>query len=194
MDTDSARLILFLVRHAAPVPPGTEGHEENERPLSEAGRAAALALADELAPQRPVALYSSPYPRARQTIEPLAERLGAKIETIDDLRERLLFPEPRKTWREELQRSWEDFDYRLDGGESSRDAQLRVLRVLNDIRARHESGVVVLASHGNLIALALNAMVPRVDFDFWESIPLPAVYRVEFVLGRWRVASGPNLR
>ncbi|HXW84216.1 MAG TPA: histidine phosphatase family protein, partial [Candidatus Binataceae bacterium] len=189
----SARLIIFLVRHAEPVPPGTESYEENERPLSEAGRAAALALAAELATHRPVALYSSPYPRARQTIEPLALQLGIAIETIDDLRERLLTAAPLKNWRDELRRAWEDFDFKLAGGESSREAQLRVLRVLNDLRARHAHGAIELASHGNLIALALNAMVPRVDFDFWESIPLPAVYRLEFVLGRWRVASGPSL-
>ncbi len=34
----------------------------------------------------------------------------------------------------------------------------------------------MLASHGNLIALALHAYMPNVDYAFWESIPTPAVF------------------
>ena len=36
------------------------------------------------------AIYSSPYPRAVQTVEPLSRRLGFEIGLVDDLRERLL--------------------------------------------------------------------------------------------------------
>ena len=79
-------------------------------------------------------------------------------------------------WRAQLTRSWEDFDYAPVGGETSRQAQARVVRVLETIAARHASGTVILASHGNLIALALNACVPAVDYAFWESIPMPAVF------------------
>jgi hypothetical protein len=46
--------------------------------------------------------------------------------------------------------------------------------------------------HGNLIALALNAFVPSIGFDFWAAIPLPAVYRIEFAQDRVGVA-GPGL-
>jgi broad specificity phosphatase PhoE len=67
---------LLLVRHAEPVPPGDPAFEENERPLSATGRAQAESLADELARPGVTAVYTSPYLRAAQTIEPLAERLG----------------------------------------------------------------------------------------------------------------------
>jgi len=56
----------------------------------------------------------------------------------------------------------------------------------------HPSGTLVLGSHGNLIGLALHAFEPRVDFKFWAAMPTPAVYRLEFASGRWRVIEGPG--
>jgi hypothetical protein len=48
----------------------------------------------------------------------------------------------------------------------------------------------VVASHGNLIALALHAIVPdQVDFEFWAAMPTPAVY----VLPIDGPVSGPGL-
>ena len=70
--------------------------------------------------------YSSPYLRARQTIEPIAQARGLTIETVEDLRERLLSPADLPDWRAHLKRSWEDFDYAPAGGETSREAQARV--------------------------------------------------------------------
>jgi broad specificity phosphatase PhoE len=54
-------------------------------------------------------------------------------------------------------RSTTYFDHVLPCGESSRQAQYRILRVLDELRAKHETGTIVVASHGNLIALALHA-------------------------------------
>ena len=139
------------------------------------------------------AVISSPYLRAIQTVEPIARRLGIEIELVDDLRERLLSPaDDLPDWREHLERSWRDFDHALPGGESGRAAQARILAVFENLRIRHPSGTLVLGSHGNLIGLALQAFEPRVDFEFWAAIPMPAVYRLEFAGGRWRVIEGPG--
>jgi len=73
-------------------------------------------------------------------------------------------------------RSWEDFDYAPPGGETGHVAQARVVRVLDTIASRHSAGTVIVASHGNLIALALHAFMPNVDYEFWKSIPMPAVF------------------
>ena len=50
----------------------------------------------------------------------------------------------------------------------------------------------MLASHGNLIALALNAFMPGVDYAFWEPIPMPAVFALNHGGNRWRVKHQPN--
>ena len=180
--------MILLVRHAEPVPPGDPRFEENDRPLSKAGRAAAEQLALELADEVITAIWSSPYPRARQTVEPLARRTGIAIETVDDLRERLLSPGPLPDWRDHLERTWLDDGHRLPDGESSAQAAERVNRVVAAAERAAGDGTVVLASHGNLIALALRTIHPAVDMAFWEAIPMPAVYRLA-----GGVATGPGI-
>jgi len=174
-----------LIRHAESVAPGISGFDEYTRPLTAKGFRDALQLRDSLASTLIDAAYSSPYLRARQTIEPIAQARGLTIEIVGDLRERLLSPADLPNLRTHLKRSWNDFDYAPPGGESSRDAQARVLRVLDMVASRHSEGTV---SHGNLIALALHAFMPNVDYAFWESIPMPAVFTLIRDGGRWRSA------
>jgi 2,3-bisphosphoglycerate-dependent phosphoglycerate mutase len=169
--------------------PATSGFDEYTRPLTAKGFRDAMELCETLSSTRIDAAYSSPYLRARQTIEPIAQARHLPIETIDDLRERLLSPSDLPDWRAHLKRSWNDFDYAPPGGETSRDAQARVVRVLDMIALRHTAGTVILASHGNLIALALNAFNSTVDYAFWESIPMPAVFTLIRDGSGWRSAN-----
>jgi len=181
-------LTVLLIRHAESVAPGILSFDEYTRPLTEKGIRDAKRISDSYASIHIDAAYSSPYLRARQTIEPIAQARGLTIETLDDLRERMLSAAELPDWRAHLKRSWQDFDYAVPGGESSRDAQARVLRVLDTIASRHLGGTVILASHGNLIALALNAFMPSVDYAFWKSIPMPAVFTLTRTAARWRVS------
>ncbi len=190
MNSARPHLTVYLIRHAEPVRSGTIGVEENERSLSERGLVDAIRLADEFDGISLDALYSSPYRRARQTIDPLAKRRARAIETILDLRERMLSPKPLADWRTHLMRSWADFDYAPEGGETSRIAQRRVVTVLEQIEARHTAGgAVAVASHGTLIALALKAFDARVNFNFWEAMKMPAVFRLVREPGGWRIAT-----
>jgi 2,3-bisphosphoglycerate-dependent phosphoglycerate mutase len=182
-------LTVLLVRHAEPVAPGTAGFDEFTRPLTAKGVRDARKLRETLAATRIDAAYSSPYIRARQTIEPIANARGLSIETIEDLRERLLSPIDVADWRSHLRRSWEDFDYAPAGGESGRVAQARVMRVMETIASTHRGGTVLVASHGNLIALALHAVVQGVDYEFWESIAMPAVFAVIRDGDHWTVSA-----
>lgn len=179
-------LTVLLVRHAEPVAPGTAGFDEFTRPLTAKGMRDAHQLGAQHTSTRIDAAYSSPYLRARQTIEPIAHARGLAIATIEDLRERMLSATELPDWRTHLKRSWEDFDYAAPGGESGRIAQARIVRVLNTIASRHSAGTVIVASHGNLIALALHAIMPGVDYEFWESIPMPAVFTLIRDGTRWR--------
>ena len=172
-------LAVLLVRHAEPVHPDS-GLAEHERPLTARGRADADALATSLDALAIDAVYSSPYLRAVHTVEPLARRRGLAVAVVDDLRERLLSPAPLADWRRHLERAWLDFDYAPAGGETGRAAQTRALAVLDALRPRHANGTIVLASHGNLIALLLQAFAPHaIDYAFWSQMPMPAVYRLE---------------
>ena len=179
-------LTVLLIRHAESMAPGTSGFDEYTRPLTAKGIRDAIELCETLSSTRIDAAYSSPYLRARQTIEPIAQARHLSIETIDDLRERLLSPYDLPEWRSHLRHSWDDFDYAPPGGETSRDAQARVVRVLDTVASRHTAGTVILASHGNLIALALNAFDSNINYEFWESMPMPALFTLVRNGSRWR--------
>ena len=65
------------------------------------------------------ALYVSPFRRAGLTMEPLAKRLGLPVTVADDFREKNMSNEPVANLREARQKMWEDFDFRLPGGETN---------------------------------------------------------------------------
>jgi 2,3-bisphosphoglycerate-dependent phosphoglycerate mutase len=190
-DMSLAPLDVILVRHAQPVEFGTPGYADDDRPLSDAGRAAAEELAAEFDGYGLTAIYSSPYLRAVQTVHALAMRRGLKVQLIPDLRERRLSRAPLEDWRATLEQAWADADFAPPGGETGRDAQRRAVATLDLLRSRHpDGGRLVLGSHGNLIGLILQALEPGVDFAFHMAMPNPAVYRLNHDGTRWRVMGG----
>lgn len=190
-------LNVILVRHAEPVPPGSAGWEDrdDDRPLTEEGQRAAEELAHELEAFQLHAVYSSPYARAVATVEPTARRRMMKVNVLPDFRERRLTHEQLDDWRDHLQRSWEEPDYRLPGAESSREAQVRARAQLDLLRSRHAAGgSVLVGSHGNLISLLLATLEDGVDFDFHLAMPMPAVYHLQHDGIGWRVMGGHGFR
>ncbi|MCA1569932.1 MAG: histidine phosphatase family protein [Chloroflexi bacterium] len=186
-----APLDVLLVRHAEPVPIGTPAVEEDDRPLTDAGRAAASELAAELDGHEVTAVYSSPYARALETVELLAERRGLAVQVLADLRERRLSAALHDGWRATLEQAWTDADFAAPGGESGRTAQRRAMDTLDLLRTRHpDGGRLVLGSHGNLISLMLQALEPAVDFTFHMAMPTPALYRLSHDGLRWRITGG----
>lgn len=186
-----APLDVILVRHAAPVEPGTPGFADDDRPLTDAGRAAAEELATEFDGYGLTAIYSSPYLRAVQTVHVLAVRRGVKVQLLSDLRERRLSREPLEDWHSTLEQAWADADFAPPGGETGREAQRRAVATLDLLRSRHpDGGRLVLGSHGNLISLILQALEPGVDFAFHMAMPMPAIYRLTHDGVRWRVMGG----
>ena len=158
--------------------------EENDRPLTAAGMAAARTLAASLADEPIAAVYSSPYPRALQTAKPIAELHRLRVVIADDLRERLLSPHPLADWYVEVRRTWDDFDYAPPEGESSRTAERRAVGALSELAERHPHETIAAVSHGNLIALALHAHDPTVGFELWDAMPMPELYEIEVDPGR----------
>jgi 2,3-bisphosphoglycerate-dependent phosphoglycerate mutase len=186
-------LNVLLVRHAAPVLPGTPGFDEHTRPLTAEGVMAASALGVALGSRSVDAIYSSPYRRAIETVEPLARARQLAVEVIDELREHLLSPEPIAHWRELLALAWQDLDAAPGGAESLRETQLRGLAVLEELRGRHATGCIVIGGHGTIFACMLHAITPRIDCAFHIAMPMPAVYELEHDGQRWRVLGGPGI-
>lgn len=164
---------FLLIRHAE-----SPWSEDEDRPLSPAGMRAAASLCERLAGRPLRAIYASPYRRARQTVAPLAARLGLPVSEIADLRERSLGRFASGSFEEAVATTWADFDHVHPGGESNRSAQRRALAVVEALARRHHAHTVALATHGNLLALLLHAFDPRIDFAFWRSLAFPDAFEL----------------
>lgn len=176
---------LLLVRHAH-----ADWVPDEMRPLSAAGKRDAERVAELLKRESPVAIYSSPYRRARETVEPLAARLELPIEEMSDLRERSLGSGWEEDWRATIRPTWEDFSFAYpDGGETNNEAMERARIVLDTLRQRHPDEAIVVATHGNLLVLLLRVLDPTKGFEFWRTLTLPDIYMAvvdEFGLSKLR--------
>jgi 8-oxo-dGTP diphosphatase len=77
----------YVVRHAHAGERRNWKGPDEERPLSPKGRRQAQRLAELLADKRVKKIWSSPFLRCCQTVEPLAERLELPVEVAPELAE-----------------------------------------------------------------------------------------------------------
>jgi 2,3-bisphosphoglycerate-dependent phosphoglycerate mutase len=184
-------LKLLLIRHAAPAPPiaGSSESMDNERSLTPEGRLAAEQLAEGLREEPITAVFSSPYRRAVETIQPIASARALPVLILDDLRERRLSPSPLPTlaFLEALQRSRENPFFALPGGESSNEVQLRGLRGLEKIRHDTPSGVSVAGTHGGLISIIRWHLGAEFTVEDALAEPMPAIYTITWDRDSWRI-------
>lgn len=161
---------LLLARHAshAVVHRVLSGRSPDVR-LSEAGRAEAALLARRIARERPVALFTSPQPRARET----AAALDMPSVTCAELDE-VHFGEWAGRAFDELEadprwRAWNAHraTARAPGGEAMHEVASRVLRWIETLPA---NAVVAAVSHADVIRAALCIHL---------GLSLDAIHRIE---------------
>jgi 2,3-bisphosphoglycerate-dependent phosphoglycerate mutase len=129
---------------------------------------------------RPVAVWSSPYRRAVQTVEPAAQALGLPVRTRWELREwddGLPFTDD---WEPRYADSWADPSYARPEGESLDQLTVRAVDAVRALARQHRGRVVLAAGHGTFISRALAGFGQPVDRAFCQRMPLPAIYRLRF--------------
>ncbi|WP_194541137.1 histidine phosphatase family protein [Paenibacillus sp. JZ16] len=165
---------VFIVRHCK-----AEG-QAADAPLTGQGIQQALELAEFLSDKGIDHIVSSPYRRASDTIKPLADLIGVEVVMDERLTERILSGRNEPAWREMLRRTYDDLELCYEGGESSRTAMHRAVRVVEEIR-QNSSQNAVIVSHGNLISLLLKHYDNRIGFREWEGLSNPDVYHLSFL-------------
>jgi len=118
-----------------------------------------------------------PYLRARQSIEPYAERLHISVTLDNRLSERVLSAANLENWFECLRQTFDDLDLSFDGRESSRHARERAVAAIVDIKST-DSHCVAVVTHGNLMTLLLSHFDARFGFDEWSRLTNPDVFLV----------------
>ena len=167
---------LYLIRHAQSHPSARLHY--SEWPLSPVGLNQAGTLCDLLEPLGMDVLFSSPFARCLQTVQPFASKVGTEIVVKEDLRERLVVKGLVDNFYEIWHQSWDDFNFALPGCESSFDAQLRFVEAVTDILAAYAHKTIGISTHGNVIGLLLNYIDPTFGREQAETLKNPDVVRI----------------
>ncbi|WP_458126556.1 histidine phosphatase family protein [Paenibacillus sp. Z3-2] len=174
-----ASTVLYFVRHAESQ--YVEG-QERERGLTEQGHQDAGTVANLLHGEQIQLFYSSPYRRAVDTIQILADRSGGIVVTEEDLRERQLSSSDvkHKNFREAKLRLYRDPMYAYPGGESGEQARSRAVAVIERILSKHAGQKIVIGTHGDVMTLIFQHYNSSYGYDFWETTTMPDIYTLEF--------------
>ena len=167
---------LYFVRHAHSI----YTPDELERPLSERGFEDAQRVTELLKPEKIDVVISSPYKRAIQTVQGIAESKGKNIQIVDGFKERKLSTEPVEDFHLAIRKVWEDEHFAWDGGESNLIAKQRGIEAMYQVLETYNNQNIVIGSHGNIMVLMMNYFDKQYDFSLWSSLDMPDIYRLTF--------------
>ena len=169
-----------------------------DRPLDETGRKQAAALAESLKGVHIDAIYSSTLSRSRDTARTVAGK-ALTVNSLDGLRERNYghFQGGSDTDTEYLRRM-NDWNDRLDDGESLNQLLARTRESLAQIRREHSAGNVLIVAHRITNQMVLRALL---DLTPEEAVKITQdndeVYLVELDPGAkprlWKLIREKNL-
>ncbi|MGH0539978.1 phosphoglycerate mutase family protein [Bacillus cereus] len=147
---------IYFVRHAH----STYTKEERERPLSEKGYCDAENVTHLLKDKHIDVVISSPYKRAIQTVQGIANTYNVTIQIEEDLRERLVSTKPVQDFNDVAQR--------------------RAVICMQSILRKYKGKNIVIGTHGNIMVLLMNYFDSKYDFQFWKTLHMPDVYKLTF--------------
>ncbi|WP_409346696.1 histidine phosphatase family protein [Paenibacillus sp. MBLB4367] len=172
---------VYFVRHA--VSPFAL-HDERARGLSGEGAADAHHAAGLLASEGINVVVSSSYTRAVDTVRPLAELLQTEIVEFEELRERPIASLRYAISEDELTaaigRSFEDIDFCMAEGETTREAQDRAIPVFKRLLEQYRGQKIAVGTHGNIMTIILQYFDGRYGFEFWKQTSKPDIYKLQF--------------
>jgi broad specificity phosphatase PhoE len=195
MAADSDTCIL-LVRHGATAETEVQRYPSvRDLPLSDGGRAQAVALAGTLQRVAFDAVFASPSQRARETAAPLVTPRELELQIIPELAEMgfgqlggmsfaealQAFPEAFKSWAEN------PFEVTLPEGEPFLDFVGRVRRVRRLLTREWAGRTIAVVAHGGVIAVWRCLEEGRPWSDFWRGIPAPGT-------GVWLIRADGQVR
>ena len=145
---------LYFVRHATP---NYDNHDDFSRELTPQGLIDRFKALDWLADKNITLVLSSPYKRSVDTVRPIADAIGqTEIETCFDLRERTVCDEWLYCFDEYAKKQWDDFSYKLPGGECIGEVQQRNIRAIKEILAKYPDHNIAIGSHGTALSAIIN--------------------------------------
>ncbi|WP_232510211.1 histidine phosphatase family protein [Paenibacillus crassostreae] len=129
-------------------------------------------------------IASSPYARAKQTVQYIAEQKSLNIVEYEELVERPIKGlETKTSWdvlHEAIRKSFVDKDFALEGGETTHRAQQRAIPIMESLLEEYRGKNIVIGTHGNIMTIIINYYDETFGFDFWNTTSKPDIYRMIF--------------
>ena len=161
--------VIYFVRHAH----SDYSPDEYNRPLSMRGFQDVERINTIFESIEVTKIISSPYKRAIQTVEGIAQLKTMEVVIIDELKERTLSEVPVDNFEEAIQKIWQDEQFAFEGGESNVTAQKRAINAL--LPLLQPNSKIVIGTHGNIMTLILNYFDCSIGFEFWQALKMPDV-------------------
>lgn len=159
---------IYFVRHAQP---DYTNKDEALRPLTEKGLLDSHKVTEYFIDKNIHKIYSSPYKRAYDTVKHFSDTVSLEIIALDGFRERKV----DNVWVEDFKAfsrmQWEDFDYKLEAGESLRQVQERNILALKEVLNENIGKNIVVGSHGTALSTIINYFNSSYGYDdFWSIV------------------------
>lgn len=170
---------IYFVRHATP---DFNNHDDLTRELTAQGLEDRKRVTEFLWDKNIEVALSSPYKRAVDTIKEFADAKGLEIKLIDDFRERKIESEWIEDFDRFCQKQWADFGYKLSGGESLLEVQMRNIHALEQVLEAFSGKNVVIGSHGTALSTIINYFDPSFGYDEFNKIKglMPWIVKFSF--------------
>jgi len=172
---------IYMVRHGESSK--LEGSERT-RGLTEKGSLDAHRVTDILKTEGIDTFISSPYKRAVLTIEKTANFYEKEILIYENLKECMFSSGDQVISDKEVyplvKKMFSNPDCTLMEGESYKDCQRRVVKVLKEILMDFQGQKIVIGTHGLVMTLMMNYFDKQYGFEFLIHTSKPDIYKLEF--------------
>ncbi len=166
---------LILVKHSLPF--FDSNRPANQWLLSDEGRVRCIPLAQKLAVWQPDMIYTSCEPKAVETGQIAAAKLGLPCETWDGLHEHersRVGPLSQEAFEASVNQLFEQPNRLVFGEECADEAHMRFSRALNTILEASPVRLPVIVAHGTVISLFVARACGVEPFPFWKNLTLPS--------------------
>ncbi len=143
---------VYFVRHCQP---NFANKDDRTRELTRKGLNDRKVITNYLFDKNIDVIFSSPYKRCLDTIEPFAELAKLPINKIENLKERTI-GKWVKNFNEYAIKQWNNFDYKIEDGESLAEVQNRNIKEIENILKNNDGKNIVISTHGTAFSTIVN--------------------------------------
>jgi 2,3-bisphosphoglycerate-dependent phosphoglycerate mutase len=173
---------IVFIRHGKAAMAG----QDHERELDEDGIIQANSLKMKLIELglKNTKVYSSPFKRAVQTIDPfLSEKNGNKAIITNDLEEIHMPKDEKLSKHQIIEKMWEDELFKVGNGISHSEHFNKIKPFLDEVfnKFKSENEDIIMITHGVLIGIILKFFFDiKFGFNDWKKMTMPDIYMLSF--------------